>query len=294
MSAPGDHVAASDVKRVGDRRDWVVNAAPTGWWVPLRPAEVWRHRELVWFFAVRDVKVRYKQAVLGVAWALIQPVVGAITFTILFNNFADVEVDAPSYFAFALIGSGAWTYFAGTMQSGTSSLLANADLLTKVSFPRIVAPAASFLPGFIDLAVAAILATVVAVARGARPSAVAVVVGLPLGVALLLVGLAGPVLFLGSAVVKYRDVIAIVSFGVQLLLFVSPIAYPPELVPSGWRTVMYVNPLAGALGALRWALVDTPAPTAGQLALSAAAAVIMAFVGLAYFRHTEREFADVI
>ncbi len=143
---------------------------------------------------LRDLKARYKQAFLGVAWAGIQPLIGALTFTIVFNRLANVEIDGPSYFAFAMLGSGVWAYFASTLQAGTTSLLYNAELLTKVAFPRIVAPTATFLPGLIDLAVAAVLSFVVALAAGggrATPSGSSL--GLPSGLLLLCWSVAGPV-----------------------------------------------------------------------------------------------------
>jgi lipopolysaccharide transport system permease protein len=294
MGGSGEHDRGSVVKGAMTAPDWVVNEAPRRRWPPLRVGDVWTHRELIYFFAVRDVKVRYKQAVLGVAWAAIQPVVGAITFSVLFHRLADVEVDAPSYFAFALLGSGIWTYFSATLQSGTSSLLVNGELLTKVSFPRIVAPVATFLPGVIDLAVATALAVVVALAAGAVPSVAGIVLGVPGGLVLLVAAVAGPVLLLSSSLVKYRDIAALLGFAVPLLLFVSPVAYPPELVPSSWRLLLYVNPLAGALGLLRWALVDTPAPRAVELLVSVVVAAVLLLVGLVHFRRTEREFADII
>ncbi len=294
MSSSQDHAGAATVKDDATSRPWVVNAAATGRWPALRIGQLWTHRELVHFFALRDLKVRYKQAFLGIAWAGIQPLVGALTFTILFNRLADVEVDGPSYFAFALLGSGVWAYFAATLQSGTNSLLYNAQLLTKVAFPRIVAPAATILPGLIDLAVAAALAFVVAIGAGGDVSPWALGVGLPGGLALLLLAVLGPVLFLSAAVVKYRDVNTLVGFGVQLLLFATPIAFPPELVPAGWRTLLYLNPLSGAVGLLRWALVDTPAPTIGQLEVSVTAAAVLLLIGLVHFRRREREFADII
>ena len=275
-------------------REWVVNAAPTGRWPALQIDQFWRHRELIYFFAVRDLKVRYKQAFLGVAWAVLQPLVGALTITVLFNRLADIDIGEDSYVAFALLGFGIWTYYSTALQSGTASLVNNAELLTKVSFPRIVAPAAALLPGFIDLAVAVVLAAIVSLASGGAVDGVSLAIGLPLGVAMLVLAVAGPVLFLSAALVKYRDASTLVSFGLQLLLFASPVAYPPDFVPGGWRTVLYVNPLAGALGLLRAAFVGTPLPSAPRLLLSGLVAVFLLLVGLVHFRRSEREFADII
>lgn len=274
-------------------RSWVVNAAPTTRWPALRLGQIWDHRELLWFFAVRDVKVRYKQALLGVAWAGLQPLIGALTFTVLFHELADIELDDGSYFAFALAGYSAWTYFATSVAAGTNTLLYNAELLTKVAFPRIVAPLSSLLPGLIDLAVGATLALGVAIAGGDGVTPGGLLLVLP-GLALLLVTAAGPVLVLSATVVRYRDVSVVVTFGLQLLLFASPVAYPPELVPGSWRTVLYLNPVSGSLGLLRAALVGSDLPSAAQLGCSAAVAVALLVAGLAHFRRNEREFADII
>jgi ABC-type polysaccharide/polyol phosphate export permease len=261
--------------------------------VPLRLGQLWTARELIAFFALRDLRVRYKQAFFGVAWAVLQPLIGALAFTILFNRIVGVGVDGDSYFAFALLGYGVWGYVTGAVQNGAGSLMNNADLITKVSFPLIVAPAATWLPPLVDLAVAVAIATVVAAVAGAWVS-LATVVYLPLGLVLLLLAVVAPTTYFSATVVKYRDVLALVGFGLQFLLFVTPIAYPPSLVPAEWRLWLYVNPVAGAVGALRAALVGTAAPSAGELALSAAVAVVLAFVGLVRFRRGEREFADIV
>ena len=278
----------------GSRPEWVVNEAPVGRWPALSLDHLWTNRELIGFFALRDLRVRYKQAFLGVAWAGIQPLVGALAFTILFHRLADVETSASSYFGFAMVGFGAWTYFSSALQAGTWSLLGNSELLTKVSFPRIVPPVAALLPGLLDLAVALLLAAAVGVAAGGGLSAAHLVIALPAGLLLLILGAAGPVLFLSATVVKYRDAFALLSFGLQFLLFASPVAYPPELVPERWRLVLYMNPVAGAVGLLRAALVEAPVPETGSLLVSFSAAAAAFLIGLLHFRRSEREFADII
>jgi ABC-type polysaccharide/polyol phosphate export permease len=277
-----------------DQRSWVVNSAPTGRWPALHIRQFLTHGELIYFFAMRDLKVRYKQAFLGIAWAGLQPLVGALTFTIVFNRLADVDVEGPSYFAFALLGFGIWTYFSTALQAGTVSLVYNAELLTKVAFPRIVPPTAALLPPLIDLAIATVLATAISLATGGAPRPLGLLVGLPLGLAVLFLAVIGPALFLSASLVKYRDASTLVSFAMQFLLFASPVAYPPELVPEGWRTLLYLNPVAGALGLLRAALVGTDLPTAPQLLLSCVVALVGTYIGLLHFRRSEREFADII
>jgi ABC-2 type transport system permease protein/lipopolysaccharide transport system permease protein len=275
-------------------RVWVENAAPSGRWPRLQLFQLWTHRELIYFFALRDVKVRYKQAFLGAAWAVLQPLVGALAFTLLFHGLADVDVGTDSYFAFALVGFVAWTYFSVALNSGTNSLLWNAELLKKVSLPRLALPVAAILPALIDLAVGAVLAIIITTIWGGGVSPVGLLVGLPAGAVLLVIATAGPVLILSALIVRYRDVSVVVGFGLQLFLFVSPVGYPPELVPDPWYTIQYLNPVAGALALLRWGLTGTPAPDAGLIALSAATAVGGLVTGLYYFRANERQFVDII
>jgi ABC-type polysaccharide/polyol phosphate export permease len=275
-------------------RVWVENAAPTGRWPGLQLSQLWTHRELIYFFALRDVKVRYKQAFLGAAWALLQPLVGALAFTLLFHGLADVEVDSDSYFAFALVGFIAWTYFSAALNSGTNSLLWNAELLKKVSLPRLALPVAAIIPALIDFAVGAVLAAIITTIWGGGVSPVGLLVGLPTGLALLLVATAGPVLVFSALIVKYRDVTVVVGFGLQLFLFVSPVGYPPELVPDPWYGLQYLNPIAGALALLRWGLAGTAAPEPGLIAMSAGTAIVGVLVGLYYFRANERQFVDII
>jgi ABC-type polysaccharide/polyol phosphate export permease len=274
--------------------EWVVNAAPTSRWPGLHLRQFWVSRELIYFFAQRDLRVRYKQAFLGVAWAGIQPLIGALTFTILFNRLGAVEISGPSYFAFAMVGFASWTYFSASLNSAASSLLANSELLTKVPLPRIVPPTAALLPALLDLGVALVIAAGVTLAAGGGLALGGLLVGLPAGLFLLILAVSGPAYFLSATVVKYRDAMALISFGLLFLLFASPIAYPPEFVSSEWQTVLYLNPLAGALGLLRFALVDAELPPLPSLLLSGGAATVGFTIGLLHFRRSEREFVDVI
>lgn len=274
--------------------EWAVNDSERRSRLDLQLAQLWRHRELAFFFALRDVRVRYKQALLGGAWAVLQPLVGALTFTIVFNQVADIEVEGTSYFAFVIVGTVAWNYVSTAINNGTSSLLYNGELLTKVSFPRLVLPIAAALPGLLDLAIGLVVAFIASLVTGGSLSAVGVLVALPLGLVLLVVGSIGPMLYLSAKVVKYRDVMVLVGFGLQVMLFLTPIAYPVSQLPEAWQTVAYINPAAGAVGLLRVGVIDSTAPTIGQLGISAGVAVLVLLVALLSFRAHEREFADVI
>jgi ABC-type polysaccharide/polyol phosphate export permease len=273
---------------------WTVNAARDSRWPRLHLSQPWIHRELIFFFALRDVKVRYKQAYLGAAWAALQPIAGAVAFTLLFNELAGVEVEGESYFVFALVGFIVWAYFTTAVNNGTNILLYNSELLTKVALPRIAFPLSALLPGLIELTVGAVLALAAALIWGGGTNVVALVVALPLGTALLMLSALGPALFFSACVVRYRDVATIVGFGLQLFLFVSPVAYPPELVPERWETLQYVNPLAGALALFRAALGGFALPAIGLLLVSALSASVTAFLALVYFRTREQEFVDII
>ncbi|MDO9175744.1 MAG: ABC transporter permease [Actinomycetota bacterium] len=274
--------------------DWVVNDSERRSRLDLQLAQLWRHRELAFFFALRDVRVRYKQALLGGAWAVLQPLVGALTFTIVFNRVANIEVEGTSYFAFVIVGTVAWNYVSTAINNGTSSLLYNGELLTKVSFPRLVLPIAAALPGLLDLTIGLVVAFVASLVTGGSLSAVSVLVALPLGLVLLVVGAIGPMLYLSAKVVKYRDVMVLVGFGLQVMLFLTPIAYPVSQLPEAWQTVAYINPAAGAVGLLRVGVIDSTAPTVGQLGISAGVALVILVLSLLSFRAHEREFADVI
>lgn len=274
--------------------DWVENEAPSGRWPPLRLSDLWRHHELIYFFALRDLKVRYKQAFLGASWAVLQPLAGAIAFTILFNGLAGVEVAERSYFGFALAGFVAWTYFSTGISEGSMSLLANSELVTKVPFPKVVAPVAALVPGLLDLLLGILISLGYSIAFSQGVTPLAFLLGLTGGTALLVATTAGPAVALSAMIVKYRDVRVVVGFGLQLLLFISPVAYPPELVAERWRTVQYANPLAGCLGLYRSALIGTPPPTNSQLLLSTTVALLLLVGGLIHFRINERQFADII
>lgn len=273
--------------------EWVENRPRVGR-LRLNPSEIWTYRELAVFFAFRDVKVRYKQALLGSAWAILQPLIGALTFTVLFNGLADIDVEGRSYFPFALVGFVVWSYMSGSVSAGASSVVGNAELLTKVSFPPIVVPMSVLLPGLVDFFIGAVLAIVAALVVGDGLTIVGILVGVPAGLALLLLAAGGPVLFFSAVTVRYRDARAFAAFGLQMLLFASPIAYPPELVPDRWQSIYYMNPVAGALGLLRAGLIGRDLPALPDVLLSATVAVALAVIGLARFRRGEPEFADII
>jgi ABC-type polysaccharide/polyol phosphate export permease len=271
-------------------QDWIENRASSGIRLPdLR--ELWAYRELAAFLAQRDVKVRYKQAVFGAGWAVIQPLAAAAVFTVVFHGLADMPSDGIPYPLFAYVGLSIWTYFSGAVTKATQTLVQNAPLVSKVYFPRVIALVAAVLPGLLDLLVSLSLLVILIPLYGA-PLGWAVLTT-PLWLVPVVAAAFGAGLWLGTLNVSYRDVDRGVTLLVQLWLFASPVLYPSSQVPEPWRIIFFLNPVAGPIEALRWALVGGPWPGPGVL-LSLATTLIVLVGGLLYFFRLERRFADVI
>jgi lipopolysaccharide transport system permease protein len=204
--------------------------------------ELWAYRELLYFFTWRDVKVRYKQTVLGVLWAILQPVLAMLVFTVFFGNLANIPSNGVPYPAFSYAGLLPWTYFATALAAASDSLVVGSNLLTKVYFPRVLMPLASTLSGLLDLAIAFVVLVGLALLYGIHPTAS--IVWLPAFVALALAAALGVGLWLSALNVKYRDVRYAVPFMIQVWLFATPVAYPSTLVPARWRAIFGLNPMA--------------------------------------------------
>ena len=269
-------------------------------WVENRPTagrravdwrELWRYRELVAFLALRDVRVRYKQAAFGMLWAVAQPLAGLLVFTLVFDRLADVPRDGVPYPLFALVGMTFWTLFSGGLTAATGSLVANAALVTKVYFPRVAAPLAGVLPRLVDLAVTLVLLALLIVVTGTTPGPQVLL--LPLVVLWAVVLAFGVGLALATVQVRYRDAHHGLTLLVQLWLFASPVAYPSSLVPEQWRWAYALNPVAGLLDTARWVLLDT-AISGAPIVLSLAVTAAVLVLGVRVFAAGERRFADVI
>jgi lipopolysaccharide transport system permease protein len=253
--------------------------------------ELWAYRELAAVLAIRDLKVRYKQAAFGVAWAVIQPLAGMVVFTIIFGRLADLPSDGVPYAVFSFVGLAVWNYHSTVLSQASLSLVNNASLVTKVYFPRVLAPLAATLPGLVDLGIALCILGVLLVLYDTTPSWG--LLTLPLATVCLVATALGVSLWLAAVNVRYRDIKYGVNLLVQLWLFASPVTYPSSLVEGQWRILYYANPMAGIIDWFRWALVGTPAP-GRDLALSLAVTAVVLAGGLAYFQRAERRFADVI
>lgn len=283
------------MKRDGDagtapEPGWYENRPSRGW-RGLDAAELWRYRELLWFFASRDLRVRYKQAALGGAWAVLRPLVGAIAFTVVFRRLADVPSDGIPYVVFAYLSFAAWSCVSAGVASATSSLVANASLVTKVYFPRIVAPTAAVLPGLVDFAASCVVLAALMAFHGVVPGPE--LLAAPLFVSLLPVVALAFGLWLVTLHVRYRDANHLTALLLQTWLFVSPVAYPMSMVEGTARHLYALNPAAGVLTGLRWSVLGGPWP-GWSLAISLATTLLLLAGGSLYFLRAERRFADVI
>ena len=261
-------------------------------WPSLRLDELRDARELLYFLTWRDVKVRYKQTALGVSWAVLQPLLTVVVFTLFFNRVAKISSGTIPYPVFSLAGLVPWLFFVGALTLSSASLVSSANLLTKVYFPRLVIPIATTLTGLPDFLIGFGLLLIVMAAYGVAPAAWIVVI--PLIFLIVLAAALGVSFWLSALNVTYRDVRYIVPITAQLWLLATPIAYPASGLHSPWNVLLGLNPMAGAVDAFRWALVGGPAPPVGMVALSALVALALLVGGAYYFRGMERRFADVI
>jgi homopolymeric O-antigen transport system permease protein len=254
--------------------------------------ELWSYRELFYFLTWRDIKVRYKHTGLGAAWAVVQPLLTMVIFSVFLGHLADVPSGDVPYPVFVFAALVPWTFFSTGVVNAASSLVEQEQLLTKVYFPRLIVPAASVLACLLDLAVSFAVLLVVMFVYSTTPGPE--ILALPLFVVLAAAAAIGAGVWLAALNVRYRDVRYTLPFLVQIWLFVSPVAYPSSLVPEPWRTVYGINPMAGVIDGFRWAALGEPGPPTGMVALSIAVALMLLVVGITYFRRVERSFADVV
>jgi homopolymeric O-antigen transport system permease protein len=269
----------------------LVRVAPSGRWPGLRVGEVWHYRGLLTFLVWRELKVRYAQTVLGAAWAVLQPVLSTLVFTVIFGRFARLPSDNVPYAVFSLAGLVPWTYFVTAVTGASNSLVTNTSLVTKVYFPRLVIPAAPIVAALLDLGIAFLALLALLLYHGIAVSIAAGPV-LALSILIAVITAAGVGCWLAALNIQYRDVKYMVPFVLQLWMFASPVVYPLSLIPSTYRTLYAINPLVGAVAGFRGALVGG-GPSATELAVSFSAACVIGAAGAAYFRRTEHVFADV-
>ena len=266
--------------------------APTRGWVSLKLGELWEYRELLYFLVWRDVKVRYKQTILGVAWAVIQPLFTMIVFSVVFGKLARISSDGTPYPIFSFAALVPWTFFAAGMSSSSNSLVGSAHFVKKVYFPRLVIPIATVLTAVVDLAIALVMLLVMMAYYQITPTWN--VVFLPLFILLAFISALGIGLWLSALNVKYRDVRYVVPFMVQLWMYATPVVYPSSLLDEPWRTAMGLNPMAGVVEGFRWSLLGVDNAPGAMFAASALTACVLFIGGAFYFRRTERSFSDLV
>jgi len=271
----------------------ITRIQPSRGWAGVNLGELWRHRELLYFLIWRDVKVRYKQTLLGAAWAILKPLFSMVIFTIIFGRLAEVPTDgapAPVFYFTALLP---WILFQDGVTKASASLVAGRSLVTKVYFPRMVVPLAGVLAGLVDFALSGLVLVAMMVFYGVRAGSA--LWSLPLFLILSLLTSIGVGLWLAALNVAYRDIAYVTPFVLQAWMYASPVAYSATLIPEGAGRLAYgLNPMAGVIQGFRWAVLGVGQPETDMLWISLGVAGLLLISGVAYFRRVERTFADVI
>jgi lipopolysaccharide transport system permease protein len=264
---------------------------PLKGWIPIDLKELWAYRELIYTFASRDIKVRYKQTALGATWAIIQPLFTMVIFTIIFGGFAKIPSEGIPYPLFSYAALLPWTLFAEGITRSTSSMITNSNIMTKVFFPRLVMPISGILSPVVDLAVASIILIGMTLYYGFVPTIN--IICLPAFILLALATSLGVGLWLSALNVQYRDFQYTVPFIIQLWLYSSPVVYASTLVPEKYRMLYGLNPMAGVIEGFRWALLGTEPPSS-MILVSVLMVALILISGAYYFKRMEKTFADVV
>lgn len=269
----------------------VVEIAPSTGWSGVDFREIWAYRELLYILVWRDLKVRYRQTLLGAVWVMGQPLLTMLIFTLVFNRLARIDSGAIPYTVFVLSGLLPWTFFATGVQGAASSLVGNANLISKVYFPRLLIPAAGVAGSLVDFLVAGVVLAGMLVWHQILPSAN--VMFLPLAILLATAITLGLGLLLAALNVKYRDVRVMIPFVLQLWMFATPVVYPQSLLPEPWKSLAFLNPLVGVVEGFRWCLFGGELPGLALLATLVAGLVLLSS-GMLLFRRMERSFVDIV
>jgi len=278
MEAPGSYLSV----RISARRRWLALDLP----------ELWAYRELLYFFVWRDIKVRYKQTVIGAAWAILQPVMTMLVFSLFFGRLAKIPSQGLPYPVFYYCALLPWMYFSTAMQGATNIVVDQQRVITKIYFPRVVLPIAAVLSGLLDFAISFLVFLAMMVYYRIMPTAA--IIWLPGFTLLAILTALGVGLWLSALNALYRDVRYVLPFLVQFWMFASPVAYPSSLVPEKWRWLYGLNPMAGIIEGFRWALTGHGQPPGMLLAASAAGVILLVFSGLIYYHSVEGTIADVV
>lgn len=257
-----------------------------------KPAEIWAYRELLYFFVWANVKVQYKQTLLGALWAIIQPLFTMIVFSVFFGRLAGIPSGDVPYPVFAYAALVPWTYFANVVSISSNVLVQHQGVITKVYFPRVMMPLASVVGGLLDFTIALSVLGILMAFYGVAPSLAILTV--PAFVLMAMLTASGVALWLSALNVRYRDVRFVIPFLIQVWLFITPVAYPSSLVPEQWRALYGLNPMAGVVEGFRWALLGQAAPSPALLGASVLVVLALLGSGMLYFSRAEQTFADVV
>lgn len=293
LTAPDDEMTLRTEESISDdpRRPFAIIEPIRSSRLKLELAELWSYRELLFFLAQRDIKVRYKQTALGALWAILQPILAMLVFTLLFGRLQGVRAGDLPYPLFAYCGLVLWLFFSNAVTSSVNSLIGNTNLLTKVYFPRLIIPAATVLAGTLDFLISSALIVPLALWYGVKFSSVAVFA--PLLVLLTMLSALAVGLWMSALTVTYRDVRYVVPFATQLLMFVSSVIVPATVIPERFRWILFLNPLSGAIENFRAVLFGT-AINWLSLVASVMITIVTFICAVLYFQHKEQSFADII
>jgi lipopolysaccharide transport system permease protein len=282
----------STIEPVGKAQLPVLRITPPSRWWELPFGELWDYRELLYFFVWRDIKVRYKQTAIGAAWAVLQPFLTMLVFSLFFGRLARIPSQGLPYPIFYYSALLPWMYFAGALQNATSTIVENQRLITKVYFPRLVLPFSSVLSGLVDFGISFLMFVAMMFYYAIRPGWALLM--LPVFLLLSVLTALGVGLWLSALNAIYRDVRYVVPFLVQFWMFASPVAYPSSLVPAKWRWLYGLNPMAGVIEGFRWSLTGHGDPPGRLMLVSASVVVVVLLSGVAYFQKMETTVADVV
>lgn len=255
-------------------------------------SEVWRYRELLYFMVWRDTIIRYKQTAIGASWAIIQPLIQMVIFTLIFGKLAKLPSDGVPYPVFAFTGLLPWTYFSQALARGSNSVVGSSNLITKIYFPRLLIPLAATAAPAVDFIFTFVVLLVLMAWFHIAPTWGLLALPLFLGLAFLTA--MAMTLWLSSLDVRYRDIGYIVPFLIQIWMYASPVVYPVSVIPEKWRLIYSLNPMAGVIEGFRWALLGKGSPDLMVIAISSAMVLVLLLGGIVYFKQMERTFADVI
>jgi lipopolysaccharide transport system permease protein len=264
---------------------------PTRWWV-LPLAELWEYRELLYFYVWRELKVRYKQTAVGALWAVLQPLMTMLVFSLFFGKLAHIPSGGLPYPIFYYSALLPWTYFAGALTNATNKVVDNQNVITKVYFPRLILPISAVLSGLVDFCVSFCMFVVLMVYYKMHATPASTL--LPLLLLLAVLTALGVGLWLSALNAIYRDVRYVVPFLVQFWMFASPVVYPSSLVPAKWRPLYGLNPMAGVIEGFRWSLTGQGDPPGRMILVSAGMVVVLVVTGMMYFQSMETKIADVV